>query len=132
MPVSKLGRRGAVSLGLLALATACTPPPEPPPRYVVFFTAFSSDLDTAAQGVVQDAATAARNFPTRPVTVAGYTDRVGSPTAEVQLSQRRAQVVADQLVADGVDRGRIILQPRGQDTGGDPGVERRRVEIVVR
>ena len=129
MPKQALGRRLAAACVLLALASGCAAPPQP--RYVVFFNTYSSDLDPEARGVVQAAATAARNAPALPVTVAGYTDRLNDPGADVQLSRRRAQAVADALAAAGVDRGRVSLQPRGQDREGDPGVERRRVEISL-
>lgn len=131
MPIPSLGRRALAACALLALASGCAGPPEPQPRYVVFFNTLSSDLDSEAQSVVQAAGTAAKNFPTRRVTVAGYTDRIGVPGADVQLAQRRAQVVADGLAAAGVDRSRVSLQPRGQDREGDPGVERRRVEVTI-
>lgn len=129
MTKQALGRRALAACALLALAAGCTPQPQP--RYVVFFYQLSSDLDPEAQSVVQAAVTAARNAPTRLVTVAGYTDRMDAPGADVQLSRRRAQAVADALAASGVDRARISLQPRGQDREGDPGVERRRVEITL-
>ena len=124
MPTNSSGRRLFTACALLALASGCAGPPEPQPRYVVFFYLLSSELDPEARGVVQSAAAAAR-------TVAGYTDRLDDPGADIQLSQRRAQVVADALAAAGVDRGRIRLQPRGQDREGDPGVERRRVEVTI-
>jgi outer membrane protein OmpA-like peptidoglycan-associated protein len=56
--------------------------------------------------------------------------RLRSPETNVTLSRLRAQNVADELVADGVDRARIILRPRGQ-VAGDQGLESRRVEIQL-
>jgi outer membrane protein OmpA-like peptidoglycan-associated protein len=64
------------------------------------------------------------------VSVLGYTDSAGRPQDDVLLSQHRAQNVADALVADGVAAGRITRQGRGQ-TGEDPGVASRRVEIDI-
>jgi outer membrane protein OmpA-like peptidoglycan-associated protein len=48
----------------------------------------------------------------------------------VLLSQARAQAVADALVADGVAASRLVRKGQGQ-TGANPGVASRRVEITV-
>ena len=117
-------------LGAAALAaglSACAPRPEPVPSYVLFFTALSSRLDPEALGVVQDAARAARAQGNTPVLVEGYA--AAAPNVPTGLSEARAQRVADQLVADGVARERISLQP--QSLQGDPDIVSRRVEIVV-
>ncbi len=117
---------------LLAGLAACTAVPAEPlgPTYVVFFTPFSADLDDAALGVIADAGRAAQGAPGHRVVVAGYADRIGSTAANQTLSKLRAQVVADTLAANGVDRGRISLRPKGS-VGGDPGVESRRVTIDI-
>ena len=119
-------------LGAAAIAAglgACAPRPEPVPSYVLFFTAFSTQLDTEALGVVRDAANAARAQGNTPVVVQGYANTKGGPADSAHLPEDRAQRVADQLVADGVARGRISLQP--QALQGDPDVVSRRVEIIV-
>ena len=117
---------------LLAGLAACAGAPAEPagPTYVVFFTPFSADLDDGALGVIADAGRAVQGLPGHRVVVAGFADRVGSTAANQTLSKLRAQVVADTLAADGVDRGRIALRPKGS-VGGDPGVESRRVTIDV-
>ena len=69
-------------------------------------------------------------MPGHRVVVAGYADRLGSADANQTLSKLRAQVVADRLAADGVERGRIVLRAKGS-VGGDPGVESRRVAIDI-
>ena len=109
--------------------SACAPRPPPLPSYVLFFTAFSSQLDPEALGVIQDAANAARAQGNTPVVVEGYANAATAPGSAASLSATRAQRVAEQLVADGVARGRISLQP--QPLQGDPDVVSRRVEIVV-
>ena len=102
----------------------------PPPAYVVFFTERSSALEPAAVDVIAQAAATAKATPDRAVLVRGYTDSVGSKPDDVVLSQQRARAVANGLVADGVSAARITQQGRGQ-TGTDPGVESRRVEISL-
>ncbi len=101
-----------------------------PPSYVVFFTERSSALDPAAVEVIAQVASVAKAEPGAAVLVRGWTDSVGSKQDDVILSRDRATRVADALAADGVAVSRISRQGRGQ-TGNDPGVESRRVEIVL-
>jgi len=115
-------------LGGLAACAPMAPVTPDAPAYVVFFTPFSANLDDGAKGVITDASQAAQARPGRRVVVAGYADRIGTGDTGQTLTRLRAQVVADGLVAKGVDRGRIVLQPKGS-VGGDPGVESRRVMI---
>lgn len=100
------------------------------PGYLVFFTARSADIDAPAAGVIAAAAAAAKEAPDKPVRVIGYANIVGTPQDDVVLSQLRAQRVTDALVADGVAPGRITHEGLGQ-TGKDPGVADRRVEIDI-
>lgn len=124
-----LPRNVMMAVAVAAGLAACAPRMEPVPSYVLFFTAFSTQLDSEALQVIQDAATAARAQGNTPIAVQGYANAVGDPQTNKDLSSSRAQRVADQLVADGVPRARITLQP--QPLQGDPGVVSRRVEIVV-
>jgi len=127
-----LVRRFAVLGLVLAGVTACTTAPVDPQEltYVVFFTPFSADLDDGAMAVIADASRAAQTAGNHRIVVAGYADRIGTQEANKTLTKLRAQVVADGLVAKGVDRQRIVLRPKGS-VGGDPGVESRRVEIDI-
>jgi len=115
----------------LLLATLCScavfSPPAPKPGYVVFFTERSAVIEPEARDSIAAAAGQA-NATGKTVTVIGWTDSAGSPQADVALSQLRARNVADALAADGVPPARIIQHGRGQ-TGEDPGVASRRVEI---
>lgn len=120
--------RRLVALGaMLAGVSACAAPARP--DYVVFFTAFSSNLDPLALGIVSEAAGAAATVPGR-ILVEGYAYPAGSRQEDVVLSNLRAQRVADALVQDGVPRARIQVQPRGA-TAGTPAVESRRVVIEL-
>ena len=119
-----------VSLFLLLSSTSCALFGPSHPQYEVFFTKGSAELDGPARDVIANAAQQAQQYPAMPVTVIGYTDRVGSPQADVILSQKRAQTVADALVAAGVPTSRVARQGRGP-TGGDPDLANRRVEIKI-
>jgi OOP family OmpA-OmpF porin len=66
--------------------------------------------------------------------IEGHTDSVGGRAGNLILSQRRAQAVADYLVAMGVARDRLEINGYGPDrplpgTRGTAG-ENRRVEAV--
>lgn len=94
----------------------------------VFFAEGSARLDPAAMAVIAQASAQASASPGAHALVYGYTDSAGSPQADHDLSQRRAQHVADALAKAGVAPVQIV--PEGQ-TGENPGVESRRVEIRI-
>ncbi|GAB3343692.1 OmpA family protein [Marilutibacter aestuarii] len=72
------------------------------------------------------------------IQVEGHTDDQGDPAANQALSQRRAQAVADALVAAGVSASRVQVEGLGQsrplvDNGTAEGRARnRRVEVIVK
>jgi outer membrane protein OmpA-like peptidoglycan-associated protein len=115
---------------LLLVLSACSLFGPSGPHYVVFFQERSVQLDAPARDVVAQAAKRASADPAAPVEVSGYTDSGGNPGANLVLSQERAQAVADALVANGVAANRLERKGQGQ-TGRDPGVASRRVEITV-
>ena len=117
-------------LWLLLVSTACSLLAPSNGPYLVYFQQRSAQLDAPSRSLIAEAAQRASAEPAAQVTVAGYTDSAGSPPADVALSQQRAQVVADALIADGVAANRIARTGRGQ-TGGDPGIASRRVEITI-
>ena len=67
------------------------------------------------QRLDQVAASLAGN-PEVKVEVAGYTDSVGDPGRNQQLSVRRAQAVVDYLAARGVTKGRLTAKGYGQES----------------
>jgi OOP family OmpA-OmpF porin len=75
-------------------------------KSVAFETA-SSAIDRESYGLLDAVVGALRRCPEAKVTVGGHTDSVGSPDVNQELSQRRADAVADYLVAAGIDAGRI-------------------------
>ena len=122
-------RRAPLLLLLLALS-ACSLFGPSGPHYVVFFQERSAQLDAPARGVIAQVARRANAEPAAPVEVRGYTDSSGSPQADVLLARERVRSVADALVADGVAANRLVRKGSGQ-TGANPGVASRRVEITV-
>jgi OmpA-OmpF porin, OOP family len=123
----------AVTLGLrwqFAAAAAPPPPPPPPPPvspppppppaacpasdFVVYFEWDRSNLNQAALDVIDQAVARARACNVSAVAVVGHTDTSGSTAYNVGLSERRASVVADALVARGIAAGSITRQARGE------------------
>jgi hypothetical protein len=115
---------------LLLVLSACGLFGPSGPHYVVYFQERSAQLDAPARSVIAQTAKRAKADPAAPVEVSGYTDSAGSPQADVLLSQQRAQAVADALIASGVAPNRLVRTGQGQ-TGSNPGVASRRVEITV-
>jgi outer membrane protein OmpA-like peptidoglycan-associated protein len=101
-------------------------------KFLVFFHAWSAELDPAAQDVVAAAANLARQNPATRVEVVGFASTVGSQRANLYLSLLRAQLISDRLVEAGIDAARISSVGEGSVSSVDTAQEARRVEIVVR
>lgn len=125
------------ALAALGGCASMEAPPGPPlPATPVFFQPFSAALDEPALNAIANAAKAANAQPDAPVTVIGAADSVGSVLANKYLSETRAQVVADQLAADGVAQDRLHIQARGiiypsNTATGTPVQAARRVLIEI-
>ena len=127
----------AVTLGLRVQLAAPPPPPPPPPppapppppppeptpppvqvcptsEFKVYFEWDRSNLNQAALDTINGAIAQARSCNVSTVNVVGFTDTSGSPAYNLGLSQRRAQVVTDALVAGGIPVGVITSAGRGE------------------
>jgi len=113
-------------------------PPEVARTYLVFFDWNRADLTGRAREIIAEAANASRTTRATRIEVAGHADRSGTPQYNQRLSQRRADVVASELVARGVSRSDIVVTAFGESRPLVPtadGVrepQNRRVEIVLR
>jgi OmpA-OmpF porin, OOP family len=113
------------------------PPPAPPPppplvvqppvvqvcptsEFVVYFEWDRSDLNQAAMQTIDAAVARARQCNVSGTVVVGHTDTSGSPTYNQGLSERRASVVRDALVARGMGVGAITAQARGESALARP------------
>jgi outer membrane protein OmpA-like peptidoglycan-associated protein len=124
-----------------SLLAACTQTSTPDgnlaqqPVRVVFFEEDSLEISPAAENVIQDAAQVARRFPNAPVRVLGFIapDPANAPTVTqaLRLSRTRADRVAAELAALGVQRDRIQVRGRGTAEVADVPLEARRVEIHI-
>ncbi len=97
------------------------PPPPPPPvatcptsEFVVYFEWDRSNLNQAALETIDAAVNRARQCNVGGVVVVGHTDTSGSAQYNIGLSERRASVVRDALVARGIAAGSIRTEARGE------------------
>jgi outer membrane protein OmpA-like peptidoglycan-associated protein len=78
-----------------------------------------------------------QKHPNRSVLIEGHTDSVGSEEYNLDLSEKRAEAVKNQLVAKGVGKGRIATKgygkkyPVASNDTSDGRQLNRRVEVVV-
>ena len=113
------------------------PEVESPGRYLVTFALDQASLTEPNRQVIAQAAEHYRQGGTPQVTVTGYTDTSGSADHNLELSERRAEVVADELVREGVPATDIVTIGRGEEdlrvptADGVREARNRRAEIIV-
>lgn len=105
----------------------------------VLFASGKADLLPAAQAKLNEVATALSNQdPDSKIVIEGHTDSRGDAALNQELSQRRAQTVADYLVSRGIDKSRVSAVGLGpsravaDNASAEGRANNRRVEIVVR
>lgn len=98
-----------------ACADKAPPPAVAPPSFMVFFDLGSNKISEQSQNTVAQAAQAFKSRANTRITVTGYADTVGSPAINQQLSQRRAEKVRDDLIANGVPPSAITTIGAGED-----------------
>jgi len=104
--------------------------------FLVFFDWNKSDLTARSEGIVRDAASYSTSTKYVRIDVDGNTDTSGTAAYNQGLSERRARVVAAELVKDGVPQSAISMHAYGDtkllvSTGPNTREpQNRRVEIV--
>jgi len=103
----------------------------------VLFATGRSELRGGAVRNLDQLAAFLRQYPERTAIIEGHTDSVGSASANLELSQRRADSVVQYLTRQGVDSSRLHATGRGQgypvaenDTASGR-QQNRRVEIII-
>jgi hypothetical protein len=110
---------------------------ESPGRYFVTFGLDQVTLTEQDRRVIAEAAEDYRQGGRPQVSVVGYTDTSGSAAYNLELSQRRAEVVANELEREGVPSADIVTLGRGEEAllvataDGVREPHNRRVEIVL-
>jgi OOP family OmpA-OmpF porin len=101
----------------------------------VHFDHDSAELTAVSIPILVRSAETLRREGAMKVEVAGHTDSVGSEAYNLSLSSRRAQRVADFLVAEGVDRSRLVAvgygesRPVADNSAAEGRARNRRVEL---
>ena len=117
---------------------AAVPAAEAARTYLVFFDWDRADLTPRARQVVAEAAAATTRTQVTRIEVNGFTDTSGTAAYNQNLSIRRAQAVANELVRAGVPKAAISIQGFGQTrllvptAAGVREPQNRRVEIILR
>ncbi len=126
------------------VSAACPPelveeaPEVPDPIQVtVYFDYDKSNLTPQASSLIREAVSRSREFDVDGVRVVGNTDSSGSSAYNQALSERRARVVRDALIAQGVPAGIISTQSLGESNLAKPTPDgtreplNRRTEITI-
>lgn len=82
---------------------------------VINFASNSASIEPSSRSVLNALASVALRCDRYSIEVAGHTDNQGQREMNMQLSQRRADAVANYLAAQGVDRARLISRGYGPD-----------------
>jgi outer membrane protein OmpA-like peptidoglycan-associated protein len=104
----------------------------------ILFATNSAALRPDLQRDLDAVATNLLRYPDSTIEIVGHTDNTGTAAFNLDLSQRRAGAVADQLRAAGVPSRRIVAIGRGEDfpiasnLTPEGRALNRRVEIIIR
>jgi len=83
----------------------------------VYFDFNSHELDTENMKLLEGAVVAMTRYPQLNLSLQGFADRIGSASYNKALADRRVGSVIRYLVAEGVQRHRIVDQPLGEGLG---------------
>lgn len=81
----------------------------------VLFPFNKAELLPGGKDKLDDLAKSSQGAEVDKIVLAGYADRIGSEGYNRELSEKRAQAVADYLASKGVDQSRIQVEGRGED-----------------
>ena len=96
---------------------AGAPRPASAPLYVRdsgLFARNSVDINAKARGVLDLGVALMNQNPQITIDISGHTDSDGSDEMNLQLSQRRVQVIFDYLVSQGIDPARLTTAAYGE------------------
>lgn len=104
----------------------------------ITFATDSAQIASSFYQPLNNLANSFRQYQQNSIEIVGHTDSTGSHSYNMGLSQRRAQSVADYLLAQGVDPERISIrgvgpdQPVASNATVDGRAQNRRVEVTLR
>lgn len=120
-------------LTLLLTAAAAAQAPAAPAPMMIFFDSGGYEIRREWETVLDEAAKAAAGG--RRLRITGHSDRSGSDAVNQRAAQRRADVVADALIARGVSRAALSVGNEGESNpfiataDGVREIQNRRVDI---
>ena len=103
----------------------------------VTFASDSANISSGFYSALNGIAQSLNNYPETRIQVNGYTDNTGKDAHNQELSQRRANAVAQYLIGQGVSSSRIIANgfgsssPIASTSTPDGRLQNRRVEIKI-
>jgi outer membrane protein OmpA-like peptidoglycan-associated protein len=80
---------------------------------VVFFEFNQAYVKPDYFNAAIEIAQALKYYPNDKLKIIGHTDAVGNPEYNIDLGKRRAQSVADLIIAQGIDKSRLIIESKG-------------------
>lgn len=104
----------------------------------ITFATDSADIASSFYTPLNNLAGSFRQYNQNSIEIVGHTDSTGNHAYNMGLSQRRAQSVANYLMAQGVDASRLSTrgagpdQPVASNATADGRAQNRRVEVTLR
>jgi outer membrane protein OmpA-like peptidoglycan-associated protein len=104
----------------------------------ITFATDSADIASSFYTPLNNLAGSFRQYNQNSIEIVGHTDSTGNHAYNMGLSQRRAQSVANYLMAQGVDASRLSTrgagpdQPIASNATADGRAQNRRVEVTLR
>jgi outer membrane protein OmpA-like peptidoglycan-associated protein len=105
----------------------------------ILFNTGKATLQSQSEEIISRAAVIMKEqIPNSSFYIDGYTDNVGSAAVNKRLSKARAQAVVNALIADGVNKSRLVARgfgkeyPKCSNTTAEGRQCNRRVEVVIR
>jgi membrane fusion protein (multidrug efflux system) len=95
-------------------------------HFAVRKTALDAEATRILKGLVP-----AMKAGVNPIDITGFIDRTGNHATNVDLAKRRAIVVRDALLAEGLPADRLRVQPPQEEVGSGSDRDARRVEIAA-
>jgi len=80
---------------------------------IIEFESGSVTLTPAGLQILEDMTSALQRIGDKPVTIIGHTDNVGNPSANLMLSNQRAEAVKQYLIDHGIDAARLSTAGKG-------------------
>jgi outer membrane protein OmpA-like peptidoglycan-associated protein len=107
-----------------------------PKQFQILFDFASAELTPQGRATVAEIGQAYQAYNPATVVVVGHTDSVGASEANIILSQRRAEAVANALAGAGVEEARMRIEAYGEErpavAAGDNAREQRNRRVDVK